>query len=346
MKFIFFCQNNYAFGIIKPIRDVVMARGYEHTWFIREKLNESFPFKEDNYTNSLNELKTYPSDVIIIPGNEVPHYLSGVKTQIFHGLAGEKKTHFRIRHYFDLYLTSGPYFTERFEALSRKHKNFSVTETGWSKLDKMYADRDKYNDEKQQLLEKHNAEKIILYAPTFTPYLTSAPFIEEEILQLAENKSFLIHIKFHGLMSEELKTQYKAIADRIDNVSYITDPNITKSLLLADLMISDTSSVVYEFLLLDKPVITFKNIAIKKYWQDIEETSLIYPAVINTFAADPYREQRRFIIENYHPLTDGKSSERMVDAIEEYITKHGVPKKRKLSPYRKYRIHKRFKNTL
>ena len=29
--------------------------------------------------------------MIFVPGNEVPHFIRGVKTQVFHGLAGEKK---------------------------------------------------------------------------------------------------------------------------------------------------------------------------------------------------------------------------------------------------------------
>ena len=37
-------------------------------------------------------------------------------------------------------------------------------------------------------------------------------------------------------------------------------------------MISDTSSTVYEFLLLNKPVITFQTVAKDIYWIDIQQT--------------------------------------------------------------------------
>ena len=346
MRFLFFCQNSYAFGIIDPIRTVVLEKGYEVMWFLKEELNASFPYQGDAFTNSINALKKYQSDVIIVPGNEVPHYLRGVKVQIFHGLAGEKRTHFRIRHYFDLYLTQGPFFTDKFNELQRQHRNFEVMETGWSKLDKMYLEQQAYSEEKNELLNTHGAKKIILFAPTFTPYLTSAEFLKDEIIALARNKEYLILCKFHAMMDPELIAAYREIALEHDNVIYEEEKNITKFLILADLMISDTSSVVYEFLLLNKPVITFKNIAENKYWEDIDDPAVLAKSVETTFAEDNYKNQREFIISNYHPYTDGQSSARMVAAIEQFIEKNGVPKKRKLSPYRKYRIHKRWKNHL
>ena len=344
MKFIFFCQNSYAYGIVDPIRTVLIERGHEFIWFLREKLNEGFPYKEDSYTNSVKELKRYNSDAVIAPGNEALYYLRGVKVQIFHGLAGEKKSHFRIRHYFDLYLTQGPFFTDRFNVFKKKYKNFEVTETGWSKLDILYKEKNAYSIEKNAILKEHNAKTILLFAPTFTYYLTCADIVKDAIKNLSKNKDYVILIKFHPLMSDELITAYKAIAKEHDNVVYQEEKNITKFLILSDLLISDTSSVVYEFLLLDKPVVTFGNIAENKYWEDITDPDLLIEKVEENLTKDLFKDKRDFIINNYHPYNDGISSERMVDAIETYIEKNGVPKKRRLSPYRKYRIYKRFKD--
>ena len=55
---------------------------------------------------------------------------AGVKIQIFHGYAAEKKDHWVIRRYFDTYFTQGPFFTEGFKALAKKYKDFEVVETG------------------------------------------------------------------------------------------------------------------------------------------------------------------------------------------------------------------------
>ena len=52
--------------------------------------------------------------------------LPGVKIQVFHGYAAEKKDHWIIRRYFDTYFTQGPYFTSHFEASARKYGDFEV----------------------------------------------------------------------------------------------------------------------------------------------------------------------------------------------------------------------------
>ena len=343
MKYILFCENPYAFGILASIRDVLKDKGYDVLWYISEKLRNEFPYPEENHTCSINELIAYKSDAIFVPGNEVPHFLRGVKTQVFHGLAGEKKGHFRIRHYFDLYLSQGPYFTNKFMELSEKHKNFEVIETGWSKLDIYGNNRDLYNAEKDALLEQYKAKNILLYAPTFSPSLTSAPFLKSEFEQIASNKDNLILIKFHDLMQQELIDAYNELATKYENIVFVEDRNILKYLLISDLMISDTSSVVYEFLLLNKPVITLNARSPKSAWDNIQSAELLAESVKHNLEADPFAAKRTQIIADYHPYQDGKSSLRMVEAVENYIQKNGVPEKRKLSFFRRYKINKMYK---
>jgi len=343
MKCILFCENPYAFAVLAPIRDVLKEKGYDVLWYLSEKLRNEFPYPKENNTSSINKLSEYKSDVIFVPGNEVPHFLRGVKTQVFHGLAGEKKGHFRIRHYFDLYLSQGPYFTERFMELSEKHKNFEVIETGWSKLDVYGKNNNLYNVEKETLLEKHKAKNILLYAPTFSPSLTSAPFLKSEFEQIASNKDNLILFKFHDLMQKELIDAYKELATKQENIVFVEERNILKFLLISDLMISDTSSVVYEFLLLNKPVITLKARSPKSAWDDIKSADMLTERVKYNLDSDPFAEKRVKIIADYHPYNDGMSSLRMVEAVENYIHTNGVPDKRKLSFFRRYKINKIYK---
>ncbi len=342
MKCILFCQNNYAFGILQPVKAALEGRKHEVIWYVNEKIIGDFPYKSDRHTTSVSDLESFKSDAIFVPGNEVPHYLRGVKVQVFHGLAGEKKGHFRIRKYFDLYLTQGPYFTEGFKKLWKKYRDFEVVETGWPKLDVYGGDTSGFDIIKNELLTQHDAKKILLYAPTFSPKLTSAPHLLEQLKKLAANKDYLILLKFHPLMAVEWLNAYRKLSDEVPNIIFEDEKNIVKFLLIADLLISDTSSVIYEFLLLDKPAITFRNISDNILWDNSGDYSKLLSMVERNLSEDPFAEKRREILEQYHPYNDGKSAQRMVDAVENYIATHGVPEKRNLPLPRRLKIYSIF----
>jgi len=343
MKTILFCQNNYAFGILEPIKQILIEKKYPFIWFISKKLEQDFPFKSlDQYTTNISKLKSFKADAIFTPGNEVPYYLRGLKVQIFHGLAGEKKGHFRIRHYFDLYLTQGPYFTREFKKLKSRHKNFDVIETGWPKLDVYGKDKIIYDSYKKKLLNQHKANTILLYAPTFSPKLTSGPFLIEPLEDLAQNKDYIILIKFHPLMKTEWIELYKNLEKKYSNIIIQEEKNIVKFLLMADLLISDTSSVIYEFLLLDKPAITFNNISKNILWENSKDYNQLVKLVEANLNNDPYATQRKIIFNEFHPYQDGKSALRMVETVKNYIDENGVPEKRKLSFLRRSKIHSIF----
>ena len=341
MKYILFCTNSYSFDILSPFVEIFKKKKYEWIWYIDKKIYNFFPFIDQNFTLKISDLIKYNSDVILVPGNEVPHYLKGVKVQLFHGFAGEKKGHFRIRNYFDIYLTQGPYFTNKFNILKKKYKNFEVKETGWSKLDCLFMN--KFKEERSKLLEEYRAQKIKLYAPTFSPKLTSANYILPEIDRIAkENSNFLFLIKFHPLMEKKFINICNEIEHKRKNVILITDQSIFNSLCIDDLLISDTSSCIYEFLLLDKPVISFKNISKNILWDNFSEINKLRSLIDNNLKNDPFYANRKIIFDNYHPYNDGESAKRMINSINDYIKNYGIPNCRRLSWYRKIKIYLKF----
>ena len=342
MKAVLFCQNPYAFGILNPIKEELLSQGDTYMWYVPSRLLAQFPYKEDVFTTSIKEVADFVPDAHFVPGNEIPYYLRGVKAQIFHGLASEKKGHLHIRHYFDLYLTPGPLYTRDYEFLKNRYRNFEVVETGWSKLDPYSYKYSELDDEKMSLLKAANAQKMILYAPTFSPSLTSAPYMVSEVEKLAQHPEYLILIKFHDLMDKSWVQTYEGLALKYDNIKIERNHSILKYLLMADLMVSDTSSVIYEFLLLDKPVITFKNISRNIKWDNQLEYANLDTQVRINLQSDPYRENRKYIFDQFHPYRDGGSSRRMVMAVKDYIAKFGVPSERKISLLRKLKIIKMF----
>ena len=181
----------------------------------------------------------------------------------------------------------------------------------------------------------------MLYAPTFSPSLTSAVDLKHEIIKLADSENLLL-IKFHDLMNKKLIEEYQIICEKMPNIDILSDNNVIKYLILADLMISDTSSVVYEFLLLDKPVVTYKSNSKNIQWEDFSDPSFLTSLVKENLAIDKYKKDRNWIINNYHPYKDGLSSKRMVDVMEKYISANPIPLKRKIPWGRKRKMIKMF----
>lgn len=344
MRIVLFCEQKYAINILNPLHEEADKQGcHEVLWYVHQKNIPEFPLKDQvKWTHSIQEIYQFKPEAIFVPCNIVPYYLPGVKAQIFHGYAAEKKDHWIIRRYFDLYLTQGPYFTQGFSRLAKKYKDFEVVETGWTKQDWIAAHLHDFEEEKKKWLTQYNKDKIVLYAPTFSPSMTSLPHIKEGLVSLTREKNILLLLKFHPLTCQEWVNEYKELAAKEKNIIWIDDHDVTKYELMADVMISDTSSTVYEVLLLDKPVITYNTIAKDIYWLDIHNVEDLPEAFEQVQTNEEWISKRKWIVENYDPYLDGQACKRMIQAVQDYIGKHGVPSKRKLNLWRKYTSIKKF----
>lgn len=344
MKILLFCENKYAVDILNPLQaEANRQGGHEVLWYVHQKKIPQFPLKDEvRYTFSMQKAYDFHPDAVFAPGNIVPYYLSGVKCSIFHGYAAEKRDQFYIRNYFDLYMTQGPYFTQEFEKLQRQYGDFEVLETGWTRQDWIAKHRHDFNDEREQLLREQGGERIVLYAPTFSPSLTSLPKIKQSLIDLVEQKNVLLLIKLHPLTSPEWVNEYKELAQQHKQIIFEDDFSVTKYMLMADVMISDTSSTIYEMLLLDKPVITLNTVSKDPYWKDMDDASQLLEAYDAVFSDDNLTQRRQWIIKNYDPYNDGHCAQRMLEGAADYILRHGVPQKRKLNLWRKYMSIKTF----
>lgn len=348
MRILLFCENRYAIDILNPLQEYVTDNNLPHEvmWYIHKPKISTFEYASKvRWTNSIQEAYDFSPEAVFVPGNIVPYYLPGVKIQVFHGYAAEKKDHWIIRRYFDTYFTQGPYFTSHFKALSEEYGDFEVVETGWPKQDWIKRNLHTYDDERQRLLDSTGRKRIILYAPTFSPKLTSLPLegMKERLGELAEHNDALVVMKFHPLTRKEWADEYRAWAESKDNVIFVNQgENITKYQLMSDVLISDTSSTVYEFLLLSRPVITVRTIAKDIYWENTATPDGLEEAYRRAMNDPEAIARRQWIVDNYDPYLDGHVCERMLNAAADYIRRHGVPNKRRLNLWRKYTSVKTF----
>ncbi len=344
MRICLFCEHKYAVSILEPLQIAADREGdNEVLWFVDARHIDPFPLeKKVNFTNSIQEVYDFSPEAIFCPGNIVPYYLPGVKIEIFHGYAAEKKDHWVIRRYIDTYFTQGPFFTKGFQRLAKKYKDFEVLETGWPRQDWIFANLHTFDAKREEIKKKYGKQKIVLYAPTFSPSLTSLPYMKEALKDFAKKEDVVILMKFHPLTAQKYVDEYRTLADEVENIVWIDSFNVTKYMLMSDVMISDTSSTIYEFLLLNKPVITLHAAAKDLYWRNMKKPEELSQAYHDVLYEDHYTELRKWVIDNYDPYLDGKVGERMLAGARDYIARHGVPKYRKLNLWRIYTSIKTF----
>lgn len=342
MKVMFYVAKQYSLPIVQPLLKSCRDQEINCAFFVSEKVRELLPPEFRRYPVFFNykSAKSFRPDFVLSPGNFVDYRLSGVKVQLFHGLGVEKDSHYQIRHFFDVYCTSGPYVTDRFKRLQKKHRYFIVRETGWPKIDHIL------NYQTENLRKKYGIpqkRRVILYAPTFSRRMESASDLLPVLPQMIRPDEYWI-LKFHELMD---RTLLKPLThQKSENFQIIDTFDITPLLHIADVLISDTSSVVYEFMALQKPVVTYRTQDRPDKCINITEPrqlrAALEQAISEGCSQNIAREMRAI-----NPYLDGKISERVINVLKEIETNPAVlPRKRKpLNLGRKLQIlyHERFR---
>jgi len=117
--------------------------------------------------------------------------------------------------------------------------------------------------------------------------------------------------------------------------------NILPFMAGSDIMITDTSSVAYEFLSFDRPLITYKAIARKYKGINIQHPTELSSAIERSLMnPDEFSTNRARCLSEIHPYSDGHSSNRMLKVIETILTEglHNELKQKPLNFLRKYQI--------
>src|SRR5690606_22035009 len=85
----------------------------------------------------------------------------------------------------------------------------------------------------------------------------------------------------------------------------------------ADVLVADTTSVVSEFVVQRKPVVTFRNRAPKPHMIDFDDPAALPAMLARAFAPDAaLQESIAAYADAIHPYRDGHASQRVIAATE------------------------------
>ncbi|SFE11056.1 CDP-glycerol glycerophosphotransferase, TagB/SpsB family [Lentibacillus persicus] len=168
-----------------------------------------------------------------------------------------------------------------------------------------------------------NEKKVILYAPTYRDnQLNSADLALEmdKMYQKLKDK-YVLFLRLHPAVNADFQNKYPGFVINVSSYPYLNH-----LLTVTDLLITDYSSIPFEFALLNKPMVFFaydldRYTMDKGFWTSYEdlvpgpvaETTRDLVSIIETESFDMSRV-RRFAHE-WNKYSQGKSSERLIKAI-------------------------------
>lgn len=181
-------------------------------------------------------------------------------------------------------------------------------------------------------------QPVVLYAPTWTEGLSSVPLLGDRVAELVrgDGPPLGIIIKPHPMIATthpEWLAWWHAVAARDPRVVVVDDrADVTGYMLAADLMISDASSTIFEFLPLDRPMVLITSPAavedrsydaddlpwrFRAVGEDVTDVAQLADAVARALARPEARarERRRVADLLFGRQRDGRNAERIADRI-------------------------------
>jgi hypothetical protein len=296
--------------VLRPLQSAARKRGYQVRWLLVENASIKLLEPGEESVADIDSAIAYNPEVVFAPGDQVPGFIPGLKVQVFHGLNEDKRGNiYPERGLFDLFCTEGPIRTAMLKPLEKKRGYFRIRETGWPKLDALLQ---------EPQVKQHYDRPQILFGSTFTPRLSGAQALYPEIKRLSQNSQWQWLVTLHPKMAKETVDRYRSLEGA--NLSYHDTGSVLDLLHRADVIVSDNSSILQEFLLLKKPVVTYRNRDPQASMINITEVKDLEAAIRQALAPT---DALLAAIEAYGPsmtpFLDGKSSERVLDAVEEML---------------------------
>ncbi len=333
-------RKNYDIEVSMPYRGF----NIQQTILNNECTKLSIPFiTAETESKRINKIRQKAFDIVIVGNVGKLNMIVNDKTltiMVYHGIGLKQSYYNDCTDRINLRAIES---LERFNELKNKgHKNIILT--GFTKLDRMFTitEADIRSCKKDIHLDKR--KKTILYAPSFYP--TSIEKISEQLPLICQYYNIII--KLHGFSWEQKRYKYQSsllnkLAQKNRNINLIPNENfdIIPYYKIADILVSDISSTMFEYLPLNKPIIQaecytlrlkhrifphrlWKRLDLKRL-EDIDFTykihnaedlfSRVYYALDNI---EEMQNQRKRASEFYLHKYDGKASSRLLNALENY----------------------------
>ena len=236
----------------------------------------------------------------------------------------------------DYFISPSKYSTEKFTSafnLKNLNKENIIIEKGYPRNDKLinYTQND-INAIKEKLNIKTN-KKIILYAPTFRDDehksglgYTYKLNIDFDKLKKELGKDYIILFRAHYFIANSF--DFNKYKDFVYNVSDYDD--INDLYLISDLLITDYSSVFFDYAILKRPILfymyDYKNYKTKlrDFYLDLKELpgpiiekqeDLVKDIKQIDKVFNKYKEYYQTFNKKFNPYEDGKSSIRVAKEI-------------------------------
>lgn len=159
------------------------------------------------------------------------------KIQTYHGILDKGWTYDRYNKQYDLLLVPGKYGKNRLRKIGIEREKIKVV--GYPKFDSYYSTT-------KRIHKKHH-KPILLYAPTWG-VISTMPYMLEKLIEL--NKIYKVIVKPH------FNTDWYYLRWLETNgIEVFHGDNIVDLFYKVDLLISDSSSAMFEFMITNKPII-------------------------------------------------------------------------------------------
>ncbi|WP_077614027.1 CDP-glycerol glycerophosphotransferase family protein [Caenibacillus caldisaponilyticus] len=232
----------------------------------------------------------------------------------------------------DYLISPSPYATKAFK--SAFHFEGEILEIGYPRNDIFYKpEREEVARTVRNRLNIDKDKKVILYAPTFRDNQTvkNNKFVFDLQLDLEKMREtlgddYVVLLRMHVVITNKIKIP-EEIKDFVKNVSDY--PDIQDLYLIADILITDYSSVMFDFANSRKPMLfytydleTYRD-DLRGFYMDFEKeapgpllktTDDIITAIQNIQEVEKvYKERYDAFYNKYCGLEDGQAAKRVVD---------------------------------